>query len=131
MKNNNPIFKPGEHLEIKSDDRGSLIEVFKLPDVGQVFFSTSKPGVIRGNHYHTRKREWFCVIEGEAIIRMKNIETEEIKEYSVFGTNPELVEMPVNWTHNIENTGSGIMKLIAWVNEIFDPNDPDTYSKEI
>ena len=64
-----------QKLEIKSDPRGSLLEVFKSPEWGQVFYSTSKPGVTRGNHYHTRKLEKFCVIEGQAMIRMRNRQT--------------------------------------------------------
>lgn len=118
-------------LEIKSDDRGSLIELFKLPDIGQVFYSTSVPGIIRGNHYHTRKIEYFCVIEGLGKIRMRNRHSGEIREYMVSGEQPELVKMPIGWTHNIQNIGTTEMKLIIWSNEVFDPNDSDTYPEEV
>ncbi len=118
-----------KELEIKSDDRGNLIEVFKFPDVGQVFYSTSKPGVIRGNH--TRKIEQFCVVEGSAKIRLRNRETNEIKEYIVSGNTPKIVEMTVNWTHNIQNIGDGEVKLLVWSNEVFNPDDPDTFAEEV
>jgi UDP-2-acetamido-2,6-beta-L-arabino-hexul-4-ose reductase len=118
-----------EKLEIKKDERGSLIEVFKFLGVGQVFYSTTNPGFTRGNHYHTRKIERFCVIEGEGLIRLRNRETNEIKEYKVSGKNPETVEMTIGWTHNIKNVGEGEMKLIVWANEVFDPNDPDTFAE--
>lgn len=118
-------------LEIKSDPRGNLVEIFKVPGMGQVFYATSHPGVVRGNHYHTRKKEWFCVIEGNAKIRLRNRETNEIAEYDVSGSAPELVEMTVGWTHNIKNTGEGEMKLLVWANEIFDPEDPDTFAEEV
>lgn len=120
-----------KELEIKSDDRGNLIEVFKFPKVGQVFYSTSKPGVIRGNHYHTRKIEQFCVVEGTAKIRLRNRETNEIKEYVVSGDVPKIVEMTLNWTHNIQNIGGGEMKLLVWSNEVFNPDDPDTFAEEV
>lgn len=118
-------------LEIKEDERGKLIEVFKMPDFGQIVYSTSKPGVVRGNHYHTRKIERLCVIEGRAKISLRNRLTGEIKEYDVFGDKPEIVEMPVNWTHNIKNTGDAEMKLLVWVNEVFNPADPDTFQEEV
>ena len=115
----------------KQDERGKLIEIFKIPDVGQVFYSTTKPGVVRGNHYHTRKKEYFCLIEGKGLIKLRNRETGEIKEIEVSGENPEIVEMPVNWTHNIKNIGDLEMKLLVWVNEVFKPDDPDTFSEKI
>lgn len=118
-------------LEIKSDERGNFVEVFKIPNFGQVSYSTTKPGVIRGNHYHTRKKEIFCVIEGEAKIRQRNRETNEIEEKIVSGSAPELVEMKINWTHNIQNIGNSEMKILIWINEIFDPNNPDTFYEEV
>jgi len=118
-------------LEVKEDERGKLIEIFKIPGVGQVFYSTTKPGIIRGNHYHTRKKEFFCVIEGRGLIKLRNRETGEIKEIEVSGENPEIIEMPINWTHNIKNIGETEMKLLVWVNEIFNPEDPDTYFEEV
>lgn len=118
-------------IEIKSDERGNFIEVFKAPGFGQVSYSTTKPGIIRGNHYHTRKKEIFCVIEGEAKIRQRNRETNEIEEKIVSGNAPELVEMKLNWTHNIQNIGKNEMKLLIWTNEVFDPNNPDTFHEEV
>ncbi len=118
-------------LEIKSDERGDLVEVFKIPGVGQFFYSTSKPGVIRGNHYHARKKEFFCVIEGEAKIRLRDRTTGRVDEHIVTGAEPEIVEMKINWTHNIQNISSGEMKLLVWVNEVFNPDDPDTFKEEV
>ena len=118
-------------LEIKEDERGILIEVFKIPNFGQVLYSTSKPGVVRGNHYHTRKQEKFCVIDGKAKIRLRNIETNELKEYYVSGEKPEVVDMIIGWTHNIENIGKDELKLLIWISEVFDPKDPDTYPEKV
>ena len=102
-----------------------------MPGFGQVSYSTTKSGVIRGNHYHTRKKEIFCVIEGMAKIRQKNRETSEIEEKIVSGDAPELVEMKLNWTHNIQNIGDSEMKLLIWANEVFNPADPDTFTEKI
>jgi len=118
-------------LEIKSDERGNFVEVFKIPEFGQISYSTTKPGIVRGNHYHTRKKEIFCVIEGEAKIRQRNIKTNEIEEVVVFGDAPELVEVKLNWTHNIQNIGDTEMKLLIWISEVYNPNDPDTFMENI
>ena len=120
-----------QKLEIKKDNRGNLVEIFKIPEVGQVFYATSVPGAVRGNHYHSRKKEYFCVLKGRGKIRMRDRKSGETKEYAVSGDEPEVVEMPLNWVHNIENIGDTEMKLIVWANEIYDPKDPDTFAEEV
>lgn len=120
-----------EKLEVKEDQRGRFVEVFKVHGFGQVSYSTTKPGITRGNHYHTRKQEKFCVIEGQAKICLRNRETQETKEYLVSGEAPQVIEMIVGWTHNITNVGEGEVKLLIFANEIFDLQDPDTYSEEV
>ena len=62
---------------------------------------------------------------------MRDRATGERKEYFVTGDQPEITEMPLNWTHNIENIGDSEMKLIVWTNEIFNPEDPDTFREEV
>lgn len=121
----------GKKLEVKKDDRGRLVEVFKIPEFGQVHYSTSKPGVVRGNHYHTRKEEKFCVVEGEARVVLRNRETGKVEEFFVTGENPEVIDIPKNWVHNVKNTGQGELKLLVWANEIYNPDDPDTFAEEV
>lgn len=115
----------------RSDARGTLFEVIKQVGAGQVFFSTTKPGVTRGNHYHTRKIEKFCVVQGEAIIRMRRIGTHEVIEFPVSGAAPAAVEMPVYFAHHIENTGPGELVTLFWTNEVFDATDPDTFMEDV
>jgi UDP-2-acetamido-2,6-beta-L-arabino-hexul-4-ose reductase len=120
-----------QYLTLRTDDRGSLFEVVKEEKGSQIFFSTTKPGIIRGNHYHTRKQEKFCVVKGEAIIRLRRIGTDKIIEYRVSGEKPAVVEMPIFYTHNIENVGSGELCTFFWTNELFDPNDSDTFFERV
>jgi len=115
----------------RSDNRGTLFEVIKQVGAGQVFFSTTKPGVTRGNHYHTRKIEKFCVVQGEAVIRMRRIGTSEVLEFPVSGSAPAAVEMPVFYAHHIENTGDGELVTLFWTNEVFNPADPDTFMEDV
>lgn len=116
---------------IHSDNRGSLFEAVKQQGAGQVFFSTTKPGITRGNHYHTRKMEKFCVVKGQGLIKMRRIGTNKVLEFKVSGDNPSSVEMPIFYTHNITNTGREEMLTLFWTNEPFDPNAPDTFYQEV
>jgi len=114
-------------LPAHQDERGSLIELIKSHQAGQVFMSTSRKGVIRGNHYHHTKVEKFCVIKGEANIKLRKIDTDEVIVYSVTDQNIEMVDIPPGYTHSIENIADGEMIVLFWANEIFDPDNPDTF----
>ena len=120
-----------QKLEVKKDDRGKLIEIFRAPGFGQVNYSTSKPRAVRGNHYHNRKKEKFCVIEGRAKITLKNRDSGEVKEFLVTGENPEVVDIPNDWTHNIKNMGQSELKLLVWVDEVYNSDNPDTHPEQI
>ena len=113
------------------DERGSFIELIKTQESGQVSVSVSKPGVVRGNHYHHTKMEKFIVIKGNAKITFRHIVTNEINEFYVDDTRLKIVNIPVGHTHKIENIGEDEMILLLWCNEIFDPNNPDTYFEEV
>lgn len=73
------------------------------------------------------KNEKFLVVSGTGVIRFRKIGEDEVIEYHVSGEKLEVVDIPVGYTHNIENLGDTDMVTIMWVNEIFDPNNPDTY----
>lgn len=118
-------------LKINTDERGSFVETVKLNSGGQISFSTTKPGVTRGNHFHTRKAERFAVIKGKARIQLRRIGTDKITNFDLDGTEPAFVDMPVWHTHNITNIGSEDLYTIFWINEFFDSGDPDTFFERV
>ena len=118
-------------VELKTDDRGWLFEMTKSAAFGQVFVSTTKPGVTRGNHYHDSKIERFCLIRGSGIIRFRKTDTQRVIEYSVDDSKIQLVDIPPGYTHSIENVGETDMIVLFWANEIFDPAAPDTYFEKV
>lgn len=114
------------------DERGALVEAVKAHGgTGQTFFSTSCPGVTRGQHFHLRKVERFVVVEGEADISLRRKFSSEVVTYHVSGERPVAVDMPTMWVHNITNTGPGPLLTLFWANDIFDPGCPDTYPEEV
>lgn len=141
-------------LDIKKDDRGCLAEFLKSASFGQIFVSRTKPGITRGNHYHHTKTEKFLVVQGEAVIRFRKIDKKaigdgrwaiekekkamgngqeaigdkaEIIEYRVKGEEFRVVDIPPGYTHSIENVGENELITIFWANQIFNPDNPDTY----
>jgi UDP-2-acetamido-2,6-beta-L-arabino-hexul-4-ose reductase len=119
------------YLKKHSDDRGSFVETVKLHSGGQVSFSTTVPGVTRGNHYHTRKAERFAVIKGKARIEIRKIGTNEVLSFELDGEKPSFVDMPIWFTHNITNIGDEELFTIFWINEHYNPEDGDTYFEEV
>jgi len=114
-------------LKMNVDQRGSFTEFLKTSERGQVSVNISKPHITKGNHWHHTKIEKFLVVTGKGVIRFRRIDSKEIKEYFVSGEKLEVVDIPVGYTHNIENIGETDMVTIMWVNEIFDKENPDTY----
>ncbi len=126
IKNHYPI-----KLKLNTDKRGSFVEMVKLQSGGQVSFSTTKPEITRGNHFHVRKAERFVVIKGKARIQLRRIGTDEVLNFELDGKQPAYVDMPVWYTHNISNVGDEEVYTIFWISEFFNSGDPDTYYENV
>jgi len=113
------------------DQRGSFVEILKTLDSGQFSISTSKPGIVRGNHYHNTKTEKFLLLKGEAVIKLRHILSKKVIEYHVSDKKLEAVDIPVGYTHNITNIGEKEMILLIWASGQFNRDNPDTYYLEI
>ena len=114
-----------------TDNRGSFVEMIQLGVGGQVSFSTTVPGIVRGNHYHTRKIERFTVIKGNALIQLRKIGSTEVLNFELDGNEPSFVDIPIWYTHNIKNIGEEDLYTIFWINELFNPKDADTYFETV
>jgi len=119
------------NLKMNEDDRGSFTEFIKTPERGQVSVNISKPGIIKGNHWHHSKNEKFLVVSGKGVIRLRRVDSDETVEYLVSSDKMEVVDIPTGYTHNIENLGDSDMVTVMWANESFDPEKPDTYYEEV
>jgi UDP-2-acetamido-2,6-beta-L-arabino-hexul-4-ose reductase len=114
-----------------ADPRGVFVEMLKTPDSGQFSYFTAPPGVTRGGHYHHTKTEKFLVIKGRARFKFRQIDTGETHELVTEGSQPEIVETVPGWSHDITNIGQEEMVVMLWVNEIFDRQNPDTYTSPL
>jgi len=124
-------YLPHDHrpreLTLHADDRGDLFEAIRADGLGQVFISTSYPGITRGNHFHTHKVERFLVISGKAKIRLRKVLTDEIHVFDVSGDKLEAIDIPTLHSHNITNVGDEPLITLFWAGAHFDPDNSDTY----
>ena len=124
---------PNCHYALKghTDARGTLSELIKSQSFGQIFISTTKPNITRGNHWHHTKTEKFVVLQGHATIALRSILDDKVVTYNVSDDSLSVVDIPPGYTHCITNTGAEELITLFWASEIFDPNHPDTYYEEV
>jgi UDP-2-acetamido-2,6-beta-L-arabino-hexul-4-ose reductase len=118
-------------LKQNTDGRGAFVETIRLGIGGQVSFSTTNPGITRGNHYHTRKIERFTVIKGKAKIQLRKVGTEQVYDFYLDGKTPSYVDMPIWFAHNITNIGNEDLYTQFWINEWYDADNPDTFFEKV
>ena len=119
-------------LKMNGDARGSFTELLKTEKCGQFSVNISKPGITKGQHWHHTKWEFFIVVSGHALIRMRSIGGDEVLDFEVSGDKIEAVHMLPGYTHNIINlSDTENLVTLMWANEPFDPDRPDTFFEEV
>ncbi len=113
------------------DQRGKYTELIRTLSSGQFSVSHSKPGILRGRHYHHSKNERFIVAYGEAEIKLRKIDDDTVWSFKVSGENIQMVNILPGYTHSIENIGDTDMILLIWTNDLFDKDNPDTIYLEV
>lgn len=115
-----------------ADHRGAFFEIVRSRGgTGQTSFSTTAPGITRGDHYHRRKVERFTVLAGEAEIKLRRLFDDQVFTYRVSGNEPLSVDMPTLYTHSISNVGTEMLYTAFWTNDIFNPEQPDTIAETV
>ena len=115
-------------LKMNIDDRGSFTEMLKSDKCGQVSINISRPGVVKGQHWHNTKCEIFIVVSGHGLIQQRKVGSDEVIETEVSGDNIQAVQTLPGYAHNIINLSvTENLVTVIWCNEIFDQNHPDTY----
>lgn len=121
-------------LKMNCDDRGSFTELLKTTNCGQFSVNISKPGIVKGQHWHHSKWELFIVVSGHGLIQERKIGLDEkgqpypVINFEVTGDKIEAVHMLPGYTHNIINLSeSENLVTVMWANEQFDASHPDTF----
>ena len=119
-------------LKTNEDVRGSFTELLKTQNCGQFSVNVSKPGITKGEHWHNSKWEFFIVVSGRALIQERKIGSDEVWEFEVSGESLQAVHMLPGYTHNIINLSeTENLVTLMWANELFDPNNPDTFYEKV
>jgi hypothetical protein len=58
------IYEDNPILEVHSDERGVIADVFFNAEIDHVAMITSKPHAIRGNHYHAKSVQSILIVSG-------------------------------------------------------------------
>ena len=126
-----PVMEFSYPLEMHEDARGSFTEFLRSAAGGQVSVNVSKPGIVKGNHWHHTKAEKFLVVSGSGVIKFRRTDMDDVIEYPVSAKKLVVIDIPVGYTHSIENTGKTDMVTVMWSDECFDPAHPDTIASEV
>ena len=116
-----------ERLSVISDERGFVLELLDAGDFASqrnAHIVVSLPGVVRGNHYHTRGRETITIL-GPSLVRFREpgggIEEVVVPEKEAW----RFVFLP-GVSHAIKNLGGEANTLVAFNMVEHDPENPDT-----
>lgn len=128
-----------KNLDIREDGRGWFTEILRWEDLedkekkfGQMYVTVARPGQTKGKHYHTRKTEWFCVIKGLGLLTLIDKNTKEKQEIKIGEDNKVALQIPPMVWHAIANRDkNNDMYLVAYIDEPYNPNDPDTIYEEL
>ena len=75
------IYKEGnEGLEIHSDERGSIVDIFYNTQINHVAIINSSPSIIRGNHYHKETTQHILITEGELEYWYQPLDSEDLPQ---------------------------------------------------
>tara|TARA_R110000765_G_scaffold169394_1_gene274400 strand:+ start:951 stop:1355 length:405 start_codon:yes stop_codon:yes gene_type:complete len=87
-----------EPLEIHTDDRGSIVDLFYDEDINHVATVTSEPNVIRGNHYHKETTQHMLMTKGSLEYWYKNVDSDDPSKM-VIANEGDLVSTGPNEIH--------------------------------
>ena len=119
-------------LHMNVDDRGSFTELMRTDSCGQFSLNISKPGIVKGQHWHHTKWEFFIVVAGRGLIQMRKLGSDEVRNFEVSGDKIQAVHMLPGYTHNIINlSDTEDLVTVMWANECFDPGRPDTIFEKV
>lgn len=119
-------------LRMNRDERGSFTELVHTLNCGQVSINISKPGVTKGQHWHNTKWEQFIVVKGHGLIQQRKEGSDDVLNFEVSGDKIQSVIMLPGYTHNIINLSeTEDLVTVMYCNEIFNHEQPDTYSDPV
>ena len=119
------------NMNYASDNRGSFEELYKNKKWGQISDNVAFPGITKGGHYHTYKKEIFYTVVGKSEIIQRDVKTDKMVKDVVDGKDPHPVDILVGYTHQITNVGDVDSHTIMWISQIYNPETSDTFYEPV
>lgn len=133
-----PVEKAKVDYPMATDARGSFTELMRMKNSGQISVNITKPGQIKGQHWHHSKWEIFIVLSGQGVVQQRKIGLDEngkpypAIDFELNGEKVQGVYILPGYTHNIINTSeTEDLIILIWANEIFDSQKPETYRENV
>ncbi len=110
-----------------ADDRGEAVKVMTVEKTGwpvrDTIFISSKPGVVRGAHYHKLKEEVFVVVLGRMQATLVDTKTGERKELMLDDRKRQMLFIHPYVAHAIKNVGNETAWFVEVQDTDYDKND--------
>lgn len=124
-------------LKVIPDERGRLMEMLRSDDdlflkFGQVYMTTTYPGVVKGWHYHQVQTDNIVAVKGMLKLVLydprEGFPTKgEIDEFFIGEHNPLLVQVPCGVYHGWKCISETEAVVINIPTEVYHYDQPDEY----
>ena len=124
-------------LRVIPDERGRLMEILRADDAifkkfGQVYMTTTYPGVIKGWHYHKLQEDNIAVVKGMLKVVLYDNRDDSptkgnVSEFFAGEHNPVLIHVPMGVLHGWKCVSETEAIVINTVTETYNYENPDEY----
>ncbi len=124
-------------LRVIPDERGRLMEILRADDdiflgFGQVYLTTTYPGVVKAWHYHKIQHDFITCVKGMLKLvlyddREGSPTKGEINEFFVGDSNPALVRVPNMVYHGWKCISQEEALVINAPTKPYNREEPDEY----
>jgi dTDP-4-dehydrorhamnose 3,5-epimerase len=124
-------------LRLIPDERGRLMEILRRDDdlfvqFGQVYLTTTYPGVVKAWHYHKKQDDFITCVKGMLKLalfddREGSSTRGEVSEFFIGDHNPMIVKVPKMVYHGWKCVSVEEALVINVPTEPYDRENPDEY----
>jgi dTDP-4-dehydrorhamnose 3,5-epimerase len=124
-------------LRVIPDERGRLMEILRTDDplfqkFGQVYMTTTYPGVVKAWHYHRKQTDNVAVVRGMVKLALYDSREDsptrgQVDEFFVGEHNAILIQIPQGVYHGWKCIGQEEAMVINIPTEVYDYDQPDEY----
>jgi len=124
-------------LKVIPDERGRLMEILRNDDecfeqFGQVYITTTYPGIVKAWHYHKAQTDNFACVSGMIRValfdaRQNSPTYGEINEFYIGEHNPTLLKIPQGVYHGWKGVGAEEAIIVNVPTIPYNYKDPDEF----